>query len=280
MKTVIFTVDVEQDLQPYSSGTTVGIVDGLPPLLDLLDEQGIHADFFFQASILNRHGSFARKTISRGHGVGSHGWSHDLLCEKHPSEQREEIARADAKIEEATGTRPRIFRAPNFSISGISLEYLSSLGYVADSSVMPLRVLRRWRIWPIYDFRDAPLQPYRPSGATVIRAGRLRIIEVPLAVNRDRPGTPLGTGSINAFGVERTLRMVVDYPGDVVVLLTHPWELIDLGEIAAGLPEGYARACSSDLAALTEFLSRVRTQAKFSSIEQVFQEWTGRTLNQ
>src|SRR5437667_313097 len=277
MKTVVFTVDVEQDLLPYSKGTTVGIVDGLPPLLDLLDEQRISADFFFQASILNWHGSGARKTLSRGHGVGSHGWSHDLLCEKRPLEQREEIGRASAKIEEVAGIRPRIFRAPNFSISGSSLEYLSSLGYVADSSVMPLRVLRRWRIWPIYDFRDAPLQPYRPSRRNVIQAGSLGIIEVPVAANRDRPGTPLGTSSINALGAERALKIVLDYPGDVVVLLTHPWELIDLGEIVAGLPEGYAHGCSSDLAPLTEFLSRVRNEARFSTIEQVFQEWTGAT---
>src|SRR5207247_9361247 len=124
--------------------------------------------------------------------VGSNGWDHDLLCQKSELQQRNDIDRATAVIQQVAGSQPRIFRAPNFSISGSALRYLASRGYRVDSSVMPERVARRWRILPLYDHRGAPLAPYTPSDRRAARKGDLPILEVPVAVDLDRPAPPLG----------------------------------------------------------------------------------------
>src|SRR2546429_4522250 len=80
MKTVVYTIDVEPDVEPFSHGTKFGLENGLPALFDLLDDMSVPADFFFLGSTLNDHAWAARRAASSGYGVGSHGWSHQHLC--------------------------------------------------------------------------------------------------------------------------------------------------------------------------------------------------------
>ena len=62
-------------------------------------------------------------------------------------------------------------------------------------------------------------------------------------------------------------------PTEVVVLLAHSWELVDLKDKISGLPEGYARGCSSDLKALESILRALREKVRFSPLDLVAQEW-------
>ena len=77
MKTLIFSVDVEWDLEPFSRGTAVGIKEGLPPLFDLLEEESVPADMLFLGSIVASQSWTMRKAASLGLRIGSHGWDHD-----------------------------------------------------------------------------------------------------------------------------------------------------------------------------------------------------------
>src|SRR5207247_2290137 len=101
------------------------------------------------------------------------------------------------------------------------------------------------------------------------------ILEMPIALNRSRLGTPLGTAYLNAFGIEKTLDAIRTYPEDVVVLLTHPWELVDLGRLVQGLPEGYARGCSSDLGELRKLFNRLQTDVRLTTLAAIEKEWIG-----
>jgi len=273
MKTVVYTVDVEPDVQPFSHGTTFGLENGLPALFDLLEEVAVPADFFFLGSALSKHAWAARRAASSGHGIGSHGWSHEYLCQMDVARQVREINQATTAIEQASGERPIMFRAADFSISGFALEHLARSGYRLDSSIMPGRCARRWRLFKIYDHRGAPLRPYRPSREDLRAPGELPILEMPVALNRSRLGTPLGTAYLNAFGIDRTLHEIRTYPENIVVLLTHPWELVDLGGLVQGLPEGYSRGCSSDLGGLRKFFLRLQTEADLSTLCAVENEW-------
>ena len=268
MRTVVFSVDVEWDLEPFSRGTAFGVTEGLPPLFDLLEEEKVPADILFLGSVVQSQSWAVRKAASLQLGIGSHGWDHDLLCQKSDRQQRNDIDRATAVIEHVAGSQPRIFRAPNFSISGSALQYLASRGYRVDSSVMPERVARRWRILPLYDHRGAPLAPYTPSDRRAARKGDLPILEVPVALNLERPGTPLGMGLLNASGVDSILPRILDYPSDVVVLIAHPWELVDLKEHVPSLPDDYARLCSSDLGPLRTLFRTLKGRVDFSTLEQ------------
>src|SRR5438132_11594026 len=140
MKTVVFTIDIEGDVEPFARGSTSGIEEGLPPLYELLEDLDVPADCFFLGSILDRHSWTIRKAVSLGLGVGSHGWDHELLCRKAVARQRQDLAAATQKTESVCGVRPRFFRAANFSISVPALEHLELEGYTVDSSIIPHRV--------------------------------------------------------------------------------------------------------------------------------------------
>jgi len=272
MKTVAFTVDVEPDVEPFARGTAHGIRNGLPPLFDLLEDLEVPADFFFLGSIVGENAWIPRKAATLGYGIGSHGWDHALLCAKSVDQQLRDIDLATAAIEKAGGTMPRMFRAANFSISGPALEHLSRGGYILDSSVIPGRHARRWRLFTIYDYRGALSKPYRPSLDDFRRPGSLPILEIPVTSNRDRPGTPLGTAYLNTFGVDRTLHHIRTVPEDIVILLIHPWELVDLGDLVPGLPEGYVRGCSSDLSPLRTLIEALRGEVRFAALSSIATE--------
>jgi peptidoglycan-N-acetylglucosamine deacetylase len=81
-------------------------------LLDLLDEFGVKATFFqcgFHARRLNR---IAAEVVRRGHEIGNHSDTHAALYLHSASFIHEQLARAQSSIEEATGVRPTLFRAP------------------------------------------------------------------------------------------------------------------------------------------------------------------------
>ena len=50
--------------------------------LDIVDEHSVKATFFFLGWVAERHPQLVREVIARGHEVGSHGYSHQLIYEQ------------------------------------------------------------------------------------------------------------------------------------------------------------------------------------------------------
>lgn len=110
-------------------------------LLDLLDQSGVRATFFFLGWVAERHPHLVRETVSRGHEVGSHGYDHQLIYDMRPEEFRRDIERSKRVVEETAGLPVHGYRAPAFSITPRSLwafEILAEGGYSFDSSVFPV----------------------------------------------------------------------------------------------------------------------------------------------
>jgi peptidoglycan/xylan/chitin deacetylase (PgdA/CDA1 family) len=85
-----------------------------PVLLDLLDRHRTKAIFFMIGEKVSAHPELAREVIRRGHEIGNHTLSHpagSFWCAS-PWRTRREIAGGQQVIEEATGIKPRLFRAP------------------------------------------------------------------------------------------------------------------------------------------------------------------------
>lgn len=85
-----------------------------PLLLDLLDRHDTKAIFFMIGEKVRAHPELAREVIRRGHEIGNHTLTHpqaSFWCAG-PWRTRREIAGAQQAIEEATGKKPRLFRAP------------------------------------------------------------------------------------------------------------------------------------------------------------------------
>ncbi len=85
-----------------------------PLLLDLLDEHGRKAVFFVIGEKVRRYPELAREIVRRGHELGNHTMTHPVgfLWGAGSIRTRREITGCSRAIEEATGIRPRWFRAP------------------------------------------------------------------------------------------------------------------------------------------------------------------------
>lgn len=81
-------------------------------LLDVLDEFGVKATFFQCGFHSRRLRSEAAEVARRGHEIGNHGDTHQALYLHSAKFIHDQLARAQASIEEATGVRPALFRAP------------------------------------------------------------------------------------------------------------------------------------------------------------------------
>jgi len=273
-KRICISVDAEEDLPGFVPRGTRGIDIGLPGLLRLLDEAEVRADFFFLSEIVKAYPDLVRGLADAGHGVGNHGLNHDFLCAKSPQVQKQEILESTRILEDVAPQATRMFRAAGFSADAVTLRTLEGLGYVIDSSILPGRFARRFRILPVYDHRGARREPHfpNPSGA---RSSGARLLEIPVTENPLRPGAPLGLGALNVYGTEAVVTTLKEMDARTIVFLVHPWELIDIKSYYPRVPEGYARACSPDLTAFREFLSAVRPIATFSTLLAVWRGFRG-----
>lgn len=84
-----------------------------PRVLDLLDRRGAKATFFAVGRRVEAHPELAAEAVRRGHRVENHSATHPVLFSCYPPPMlRREVERAQEAIEEATGLRPGLFRAP------------------------------------------------------------------------------------------------------------------------------------------------------------------------
>jgi peptidoglycan/xylan/chitin deacetylase (PgdA/CDA1 family) len=84
-----------------------------PRVLDLLDGAGQRATFFAIGRRARAHPDLAAEIVRRGHRVENHTETHPHLFACYPAGLlRREIGRAQESIAAATGTVPRLFRAP------------------------------------------------------------------------------------------------------------------------------------------------------------------------
>ena len=81
-------------------------------LLEILDRYHVPATFFQCGVNVRRLSSVAREVAAAGHELGNHTDSHPLLALRSSGLIQRELAAAQEAIEQATGVRPRYFRAP------------------------------------------------------------------------------------------------------------------------------------------------------------------------
>lgn len=145
------TIDVEDYFHvsafaPYIDPMCWGEFDCRAPdntrrLLDILDERGVRATFFILGWVADRHPGLVQEIHARGHEVGSHSFSHQLVYQLTPQAFREDLRRANRTLEDIIQQPVVSYRAPSFSITQRSrwaLEILVEEGIQFDSSVFPI----------------------------------------------------------------------------------------------------------------------------------------------
>jgi peptidoglycan/xylan/chitin deacetylase (PgdA/CDA1 family) len=89
-----------------------GPSESTPALLEILEENSVHATFFMCGKNVRRLPQIARQVVAAGHEIGNHTDSHPRLSLRSPEFIYSEIALAQESIRQVTGRAPTLFRAP------------------------------------------------------------------------------------------------------------------------------------------------------------------------
>jgi peptidoglycan/xylan/chitin deacetylase (PgdA/CDA1 family) len=83
-----------------------------PRLLDILDEQGVHATFFMVGRFAQAEKALARRIVDAGHLIGNHTWSHPNLARTSSSQVLDELTRTNDVLAQIGGKPVCFFRPP------------------------------------------------------------------------------------------------------------------------------------------------------------------------
>lgn len=180
--------DVEQDAPPYMNSER-GVVEGLPRLLELLDELKVKATFFVVGRIAERYPKAVYSIVERGHELGSHGYAHVRL-DKVPLKDAENDIRMSLRVLRDFHD-VRSFRAPNLKLPRQLLPVLREEGVMVDASL-------------------ASYKPPFPRGLRVEDG----VVRVPATLTSSVLRMP--------WSLQRPLLAVMP---SVTTLFVHPWEV-------------------------------------------------------
>jgi peptidoglycan-N-acetylglucosamine deacetylase len=113
-----------------------GVRVGAPRILELLTTRGIASTWFVPGHTLETFPDSTAAIIDGGHEIACHGWFHEDAAALARDEEREMIERCASAVERVTGARPTGWRAPYWSLGGVSLELIEDAGFTYDSSLM------------------------------------------------------------------------------------------------------------------------------------------------
>jgi peptidoglycan/xylan/chitin deacetylase (PgdA/CDA1 family) len=102
---------------------------GTPAVLEILARAGVAATFFLVGEQVARDRALAREIVAAGHRVGLHCHRHRNLLRLSPAQVREDIARAEALIEDATGCATLVYRPPYGVLNASALRLARGRGW-------------------------------------------------------------------------------------------------------------------------------------------------------
>jgi peptidoglycan-N-acetylglucosamine deacetylase len=103
--------------------------DGTPAVLEILAREKVPATFFLVGEQIRRNPALPREILDAGHRVALHCNRHRNLLRLGPAQVREDIARAEAAIGDATGLAPELYRPPYGVLNATALRLARSRGW-------------------------------------------------------------------------------------------------------------------------------------------------------
>lgn len=235
-------------------------------ILDMFDKYQIRATFFVLGWMAEKSPRIVREISGRGHEVGCHGWSHELVYRQSRMDFQSETARCKHLLEDLTGVRVRGYRAASYSITNQSLwalDDLIDLAFDYDSSIFPI-----WH--DRYGIPDASRFPSRikaPSGR--------ELVEFPMSTARYLgarvPCSGGGYFRLLPFWLTRAMLTRVNVnDGKPFVFYLHPWELDPQQPRVHASPISMFRHYSN-LDVCADRLERLLKEFRFSPMEAVLE---------
>jgi peptidoglycan-N-acetylglucosamine deacetylase len=102
---------------------------GTPAVLELLATARVQATFFLVGEQVQRNPALAAEIVAAGHGIGLHCHRHRNLLRLTPRQVREDIIRAQAIIEAASGRSPALYRPPYGVLNASALRLARARGW-------------------------------------------------------------------------------------------------------------------------------------------------------
>ncbi len=160
--------------------------EGLPALLDLYDEFGVKATFFYIANFAKNCPEIVRMVQAKGHEIACHGLTHrhDMAFDTMRFEQQlDHLKTAKAILEDISGEEVVSFRSPALRVNTDTPHALMEAGFRFDSSVAPQRMDMFMSLGSKGKLQwfGAPRTPYRASEDNLARKGTSPITEVPVS---------------------------------------------------------------------------------------------------
>lgn len=206
---------------------------GMPRLLDLYDEFGLKATFFYTGYIANLYPEVVKMAHSRGHEIASHGYSHkvenafDVLSEK---KIREHLYRSKHTLEQITGESVISFRAPALRIKKNISEALLETGFLIDSSVASQRIdmFLSFGVKHKLNWFRAPRRIYFTKTDDIFSKGDSNLLEIPVSsFLLPYIGTFMRISPLMINSIRSLLDVESKLTGRHINFLTHPNEFID-----------------------------------------------------
>jgi peptidoglycan-N-acetylglucosamine deacetylase len=108
----------------------------IPRILDTYKQFDIQQTFFVPAWCIENYSSTVKAMVDSGHEVAHHGYIHEFPGSLSREEEQYWLKYGIKTIENATGQRPKGWRAPYYDFSGHSADLLIEEGFLYDSSLM------------------------------------------------------------------------------------------------------------------------------------------------
>jgi peptidoglycan-N-acetylglucosamine deacetylase len=102
---------------------------GTPAVLEVLAAASVTATFFLVGEQVARERALAREIVAAGHGIALHCHRHRNLLRLTPKQVRDDILRAFALIEDATGCSPSSYRPPYGVLNAAALALARRRGW-------------------------------------------------------------------------------------------------------------------------------------------------------
>ncbi len=124
----IYSVEVPEKKLAITFDCAWG-ADDIPDILKILREEGVRATFFLVGQWAQKYPDSVKQIAAGGHDVANHSWSHPKMGSLGSDAIREELTRCTDFLEQLTGKRTNLFRAPYGDYSDTVIRTARELGY-------------------------------------------------------------------------------------------------------------------------------------------------------
>ncbi len=124
----IYYVDTPEKKVAFSFDASWG-AERTERILDILDQYSIKTTFFLTGFWVEEYPQYVKLISDRGHEIGNHTYSHPHLGSATEEQIKEELLKVEQMIEQLTGRRPDLFRAPFGEYNNQIIAVAGQLGY-------------------------------------------------------------------------------------------------------------------------------------------------------